>query len=830
MLGFLSRASRYFDRSADKALSGHGDRPAMFAADKLRSIRSYADFCRTGTFPAYPLEIFLEISNICDLKCAMCVQFSALNVHRLDQIKSTPRGFMDQGEISENLKQALQHALLVHCFGYGEPTIHPTFRSFLDLISRYEVMIDFFTNGMHLDEEFCQFLVDRRVYQITVSFSGATKETYESIYLGGNFEKVLGGIKRLAEIKKAQGSHYPIIEVNSLGFRDHVDQFDNFVSLMADHGVDVVMLKPLQSHKTIPELYEHVSIMRPDQEGKIVKRALKIGQQRGIKVNADLYMQRAAANKRDYDRQIAEMKLHAKDAFGDSARKFGENPVEQFSTLAADLEPIRNSDKERRDPRVLSLDSPRVVARSLLKVRPLRDKVQSASPIYCMEPFKTLYISRNGAAKPCCFANPQGWYLGDAKQDDALTVWRGEGFELTRAAISEGEYPMKSCETCIKRQSGPQGHFAHHMLNNYFRWYQQNFDQNLRTLVEAQVPGILRLMNSSPSAIMAEVRKANPNGAQPGTGDKIWPFESPAVKAGRFAGTRLSYLHRDFISGSAPMLHRPSGTPAGLSADFLQLLHACAEKNFVGQGAIVDLGLPSQALEGIISGLKANPQIDAIVASFPNDRDRVVERFGLAAGANDIPNSEEFVKAYVGAASNMQWLASKPIEICLVQGGTRAGAFQRAFRQLLPYFIAGRTIVIQHDFYLQPKFYPKVLMGYLGGSFEWLGQAGLSAVFRFTKPVARDQASLDPYPALPAELCLQFHRLWENPNLPRHVQLRLDLSYAQLLSEAVGQAAGLAHLDGLGEQYRDLLKAPAGDAFAKMVARVRQQLSELAAA
>src|SRR5215207_3271322 len=175
MAGLLNRLSRYLDHAAERVLTNASKRPAHFATDKIEAIRSYADFCRTGASPAYPLEIFLEISNICDLKCAMCVQFSALNAQRFNQIKSTSRGFMDQGEISENIEQALRHALLVHCFGYGEPTIHPTFRSFLDLISRYEVMIDFFTNGMHLDEEFCQFLVDRRVYQITVSFSGATK-------------------------------------------------------------------------------------------------------------------------------------------------------------------------------------------------------------------------------------------------------------------------------------------------------------------------------------------------------------------------------------------------------------------------------------------------------------------------------------------------------------------------------------------------------------------------------------------------------------------------------------------------------------------------------
>lgn len=825
MLGFVERLSAFFGRANEKDTGGPDRLVSAFSADKAKAIDSYAEFCRQGTIPAYPLEIFLEISNICDLKCAMCVQFSGLNAHRLEMIKGTARGFMEQDEVSENLKQALQHALLVHCFGYGEPTIHPSFKAFLDLISRYEVMIDFFTNGMHLDEDFCQFLVDRRIYQITVSFSGATKEVYESIYLGGNFERVLGGIKRLAEIKRSRGARYPIIEVNSLAFRDHVAHFDDFASLMADHGVDVVMLKPLQPHKTIPELYEHVSIMRARHEGKVIKRAIKIGQSRGVTVNADLYVRRAAANDLDHDQQLSALKAEAGKAFGPRKSKFGSNPISQFGAIAEDLQPIRNSDKEKTDPRVLGLDAPKAIARSLLKVRPLQEVTQSSTAFHCMEPFKTLYISRNGAVKPCCFSNPEGWYLGDAKKDDVLSVWRGEGFQTTRFAIAQDEYPMKGCEVCIRRQSGPQGHFTLHLVNNYFGWHGRNFDQNLPRLLESQSPGALRSIGTRDSIdLMRKVRRACAVEAPEEALDRVWPLEQNATGMGEFVATRSGYLHRDFVLPEASLGRPLPGASADVSPELLRLLRDCAARHYVGNGAIVDLGLASQAMQAFVAGLTSKPQIDAIVAAFESKRDKLIERFGLVAGANDIPGTERYIKTFVGNASDIRWLNAKTIEICLVQGGTRAGPFQRALRDLLPFFVPGETIVIQSNFYLQTQFYPKVLMGYLAGSFDWLGQTGLNAIFRYSQPISPDFAGLDPYPALPPDLCLRFHRRWHDANLPRTIQMRLDLSYANLLAEVEGPSAGLAHVERMKDEYGDLLRSSSGqeNAYAKMIARVLQ--------
>ena len=113
--------------------------------------------------PRWPSEVFLEISNICDLKCAMCPTFSPLSPNRFKNLRSESRGLMQLDSFDENLQEILANANIVHAFGYGEPTIHPNFKTLLSQLSEYGVWVDFFTHGMHLSQELCDFLVQQKI-------------------------------------------------------------------------------------------------------------------------------------------------------------------------------------------------------------------------------------------------------------------------------------------------------------------------------------------------------------------------------------------------------------------------------------------------------------------------------------------------------------------------------------------------------------------------------------------------------------------------------------------------------------------------------------------
>lgn len=422
---------------------------------KREAFESFIGFTEGREMPRWPLEIFLEVSNICDLKCAMCPTFSALNSHRFENLRSHDRGVMDVEQAMTSLDDLLKYAPVVHAHGYGEPTIHPKFREMIDGLSEYEVMVDFFTNGMHLDTELCEFLVSRRVARITVSFSGASADEYENVYIGGKFEQVLQGIDNLNAAKKRANAAFPKIEVNSIGFKHHIASLPDFVQMMGERGVDTIHLKPLSTYGKIPELHAHKSGMRADVEGQILREAQKVA----LKYDLNL------ASK-PFENQVPE----------------ATKAEEEAEVLAiTDLKNIAKSvdmSKEKLD-KITTLYDPQADAEVHLDATP------------CMEPFKTLYVQYGGDVFPCCFkGSHQG--VASLEASGSESIWNASGLEHMRERALEGGYARKMCGICIKKSTYPKHHHVNFTISHYANWYESSFGKPFDAQVRAKGKGLAK--------------------------------------------------------------------------------------------------------------------------------------------------------------------------------------------------------------------------------------------------------------------------------------------------------------------------------------------------
>ena len=436
------------------------EREPTHASTKREAVRSFVDFAAGDGLPQWPLEVFLEVSNICDLKCAMCPTFSALNANRFTILKKNERGLIAYEQATTPLETVLQHALIVHAFGYGEPTIHPQFREFVQYLSQFDVMVDFFTHGMHLSEEMCEFLVESGVVRISVSFSGATAEEYENVYLGGEFDRVLRGLRTLAAAKERAGSDYPIIEINSLGFRHHIDKLPDFVRLMGETGANLIHLKPLQTYDAVRELHGHTAVMRPDIEGPIIEEAQAVAKQYGVRLASAPFEQTSAALEKYPDNPL-------------QSRHKGYMPLSEEVITITDLKEVASS-REKKAEQKEAVASPEEEP-TPEEIGIGRFMTHRGTP--CLEPFKTLYASFNGKVYPCCFKNDRGVPLGNLNESDGDDIWRGERTSSIQENILQGEYPADICGRCLKSATYPGHHNLVMKMNQYCDWYQHRFGE-----------------------------------------------------------------------------------------------------------------------------------------------------------------------------------------------------------------------------------------------------------------------------------------------------------------------------------------------------------------
>jgi len=442
---------------------------ARFATRKLEALDSFLAFARGEGLPAWPLELFLEVSNVCDLRCAMCFRFSALNPNRNALIRTESRGFMELEPALEAVSALLPHALVVNVFGYGEPTLHPSFAELIRTLARSEVLVEFFTSGMHLDGPLASLLVEQGVHRVTLSFSGSTREEYESVYLGGDFARVLGNLAALRDHKRAAGGAYPLLEVNSLAFRHHVRSLDRFVELMADHGADQVNVTPLHEHvDSILPLRGHGVPVGSLAGDPVVARAEEVAAGRGVRLRLHPALTTPPSARRLPSRDGSGVATPALDAPA--------TPLNAFPGLARVTRPTAGTVvmPEREQPVDPVRDTVDEV-RARLRVTSILGLADQGADFVCLEPFKSLYVRRNGEVKACCYMVDEAPALGHARRTDGASIWAGAGFTAVRHAILGSEYPLASCTYCLLSQEAPPSHGLEIRLADYARWHGERF-------------------------------------------------------------------------------------------------------------------------------------------------------------------------------------------------------------------------------------------------------------------------------------------------------------------------------------------------------------------
>jgi len=418
-----------------RTLLGRRETSDELVKAKHEAVESFLEFLRGGATPAYPLEVHLDISNACNQRCVMCPRFSSLLSNRFEP----RRRFLPP--VRDYINELTRTALKVQISGWGEPTAHPKFDEFLDCLADNRVLIEFFTNGSKL-EQWAPAIVDAGVHRVTVSMSGTTAHEYESVYAGGNFERLVAGIERLASARARAGSRYPLIEINSLSFRHHMEKLDRFVEMFAGLGVDRIAVTPLHEHMEVfPSLEGHAAAEGWEDSHPVMKRAYRAAEDAEITldIHPNLALYRPAAP------HPPALPLHT---LAEAVRPPKERAVVYHQEPAESVE----------------VKTPHRWVRHRLDI----ERVETTT--VCHEPFKTMYVSSDGQVKACCFMQDDAPALGSVEGNRPLAVWRGSGFTAVRRGILRSEYPMRLCGNCLAQHQAPANHGMVQLVDAYRSW------------------------------------------------------------------------------------------------------------------------------------------------------------------------------------------------------------------------------------------------------------------------------------------------------------------------------------------------------------------------
>jgi radical SAM protein with 4Fe4S-binding SPASM domain len=187
----------------------------------------------------YPLILMVEPTNLCNLKCPMCPSGAG--------IMKRSRGKMDIKKFKRLIDEIGGHLILVQFWNQGEPFIHTGLSEMVSYVKSKHVPAMTSTNGHFFQtRQQVASIVQSGIDEIIVSFDGVDQTTYEQYRVGGQFDKVIGGVKNLVQYKQNRRIKRPLINMQFLVLKHNEDQIEKIKTMGRKLGVDLVTLKSAQ--------------------------------------------------------------------------------------------------------------------------------------------------------------------------------------------------------------------------------------------------------------------------------------------------------------------------------------------------------------------------------------------------------------------------------------------------------------------------------------------------------------------------------------------------------------------------------------------------------
>jgi len=193
-------------------------------------------------------KVYLEVTTRCNLRCCTCVR----------NVWAEPLADMDEATCARVLAQLreLPHLREVVFGGYGEPFAHPHILEMLAEIKGLGCKVTVSTNGLLLDQDRIEALVQMGVDVITISLDGANPEAYTAIRQGANFRAVLHNIETLNRAKTRLGSVLPRLSIEFVALKRNVAELPDLLKLAGQMGVNRAIVTHVLPHT--PEMAQEV--------------------------------------------------------------------------------------------------------------------------------------------------------------------------------------------------------------------------------------------------------------------------------------------------------------------------------------------------------------------------------------------------------------------------------------------------------------------------------------------------------------------------------------------------------------------------------------------
>ncbi|MDD3064904.1 MAG: radical SAM protein [Endomicrobiaceae bacterium] len=338
-----------------------------------------------------PRILEITLTNRCNLKCIMC-----------ENIKSVP------WELAENTKneiiELMPYLEQVLWLG-GEVFLYKHFDELFDIANKHNVKQIISTNALLLNDNIIKKLVDYNV-ELSISVDGVTKEIYEKIRLGANFDNLIAKINLLNKVKHRVNKYMKkrlcvvIMETN-------YEQIPDFIDFAHKYEFDYITFTPHEGYYDKDIFF----YKRKDLDEKM-KEVLNRAKKYNIEVENCMPTQKHMDNLRDkYPENVIMNNIELK-----KNNKFKFN----FFAMATmpEVFPVKRDEREA-----------------------------AAKKIYCYSPWQKLFVGCTGYVKVNCNC-AYSLTVGHVSNETLMNIWNSNNMINLRHNLLIKDTYKECSESC----------------------------------------------------------------------------------------------------------------------------------------------------------------------------------------------------------------------------------------------------------------------------------------------------------------------------------------------------------------------------------------------
>lgn len=183
-----------------------------------------------------PRTIRIEASSFCQLRCPSCPTTSRA-IH-----PAVGSGFLRPEDFHKLLDEN-PAVKAVELSNYGEIFLNPRLLEILKLAHDRNVAV-MASNGVNLNnvrEEVLEGVVKYKLRLMSCSIDGATQNTYQRYRVRGNFDTVIGNIKKINHYKQLHRSPFPYLRWQFIVFGHNEHELPAARRMAQELGMDIVV-------------------------------------------------------------------------------------------------------------------------------------------------------------------------------------------------------------------------------------------------------------------------------------------------------------------------------------------------------------------------------------------------------------------------------------------------------------------------------------------------------------------------------------------------------------------------------------------------------------